>query len=442
MSDLSTPCRPSALSRRTALKGCAAAAVTGTFFQPEPILAQPPAYRPTAFRASDAPKIDSVTVYHGNQNPDDPDSWRLNIVCVEADGVRGWGEAATTYYKPAAGIPPMLQTLARRVLLGANPLKNVVLWREMVDLIDGSYHGGAAGFGAISAFDAALWDLKGKLLDQPVHVLLGGAMRRQLRTYANGWCYNLTEPRQYARAARKVVDDGFNAMKFDPFRYDEGGFQEHPMRGGSTTSRWIRLALDRVAAVREEVGPDVDIILEAHAKFSPHLGIEIGRQAAKYDLLFFEEPIESFDPEVMRRVADQQPIPLAAGEQIVRFDDLRPFVDKQAFALAQPDIGVVGGITASQRMAQYCATRGIGYQSHNSALGLNTAAAVQLSCTLPNFVIQEVFPYRPSDWYELLENAYELRIKEGYIPVSDESGLGVAVNENWLEERLTRQRIR
>lgn len=404
--------------------------------------AQSPTRRPPRRFGSDVPTIDRVTIYHGNQNPNDPDSWLLNIVRVEAEGVSGWGEAATTYYKPSAGIPAMLRMLARRVLFNANPLENVALWRRMVGLVDGSYHGGAAGFGAISALDAALWDLKGKLLDQPIHVLLGGAVRRDLRTYANGWCYNLTEPRQYARAARKVVDDGFNALKFDPFRYDEGGFQEHPLPGGSTTRRWIRLALDRVAAVRDEVGPDVDIILEAHAKFSPHIGIEIGRQAAKYDLLFFEEPIESFDPDVMRRVADRQPIPLAGGEQIVRFDDLRRFVDRQAFSLAQPDIGVVGGITASRRMAEYCATRGIGYQSHNSALGLNTAAAVQLSSTLPNFVIQEVFPYRPADWYELLEKPYELRIKNGYIPVSDETGLGVSVNEDWLEERLSREVIR
>jgi galactonate dehydratase len=198
----------------------------------------------------------------------------------------------------------------------------------------------------------------------------------------------------------------------------------------------MNIAMDRIEAVRDAVGPDVDILLEAHAKFSPQVAIEIGRRAAQYDMLFYEEPIRSFDPAVMRRVADNQPIPLAAGERIVRFDELRPFVDAQAFALCQTDIGVVGGISASRRMAEYCATRGIGYQSHNCALELNTAAAVSLSAALPNFIIQEVFPYRPESWRGQVADAFERRIEAGYIPVSDEPGLGVRVDEDWLSARL------
>jgi galactonate dehydratase len=381
-------------------------------------------------------RIDSVTIHRGHLQPDNPDSWVLNVVCVEAEGRRGWGEAATTYHRASEGIGAVLEVLARRVLVGSDAMANEQLWRQMVAMVDANYHGGAIGFGAVSALDNALWDLKGKLLNQPVHVLLGGAVRKHLRAYANGWCYDLTEPSQYAQAARKVKADGFTAMKFDPFRYDEGGFAEHPRPGGSTTRRWMNIAMDRIEAVRDAVGPDVDILLEAHAKFSPQVAIEIGRRAAQYDMLFYEEPIRSFDPAVMRRVADNQPIPLAAGERIVRFDELRPFVDAQAFALCQTDIGVVGGISASRRMAEYCATRGIGYQSHNCALELNTAAAVSLSAALPNFIIQEVFPYRPEDWRGQVADAFERRIEAGYIPVSDEPGLGVRVDEDWLSARL------
>ena len=384
----------------------------------------------------DLPKIDRVTIHHGNLDPKDRNSWLIHVVAIEAGGETGWGEAATTYYKPSVGIPAVAEDLARRSLLGRNPLANVALWREMENVLDANYRGGAIAFGALSAIDAALWDLKGKLLGQPVPILLGGAVRETLRAYANGWCYNLTEPKQYADAARRVADDGFTAMKLDPFRHHPGGFNEHPAPGGNITRRWLDIGFERLAAIREAVGPHVDVILEAHAKFSPATGIEIGRRAAELGILFLEEPIDSYDPETMRRVADQQPTPLAAGERMVRFDDFRPYVDARAFAIAQPDIGVVGGITASKKMADYAATRGILYQSHNSALGLNTAAAVNLSATLPNFIIQEVFPYRPDDWYGQLRDPYEKRIKDGHIPVSDRPGLGVEVNTEWLRGRF------
>lgn len=420
------------MNRRTLLPGLAA-------FAAAPVV--PPHAFGEATRRDD-PRISRITVQHGNLDPDDPNSWILNVVSVEADGEVGWGEAATTYDKSAVGTAAVAETLARRCLLGGNPLENAVLWRGMEALLDHNYRGGAVGFGALSAFDSALWDLKGKLLGQPVPVLLGGAVRDHLRAYANGWCYNLTAPEQYAEAARKVVAAGFTAMKLDPFRYDAGGFAEHPAPGGSTKARWMAIAFDRLAAIREAVGPEIDIILEAHAKFTPATAIEIGRRAAELGILFLEEPLDSYDPQTMRRVADQSPVPLAGGERMVRFDDFRPYIDAQSFAIAQPDIGVVGGLSGSKRMADYAATRGILYQSHNSALGLNTAASVNLSATLPNFIIHEIFPFRPEDWYGQLQNPYEKRIENGHIPVSDSPGLGVEVNEEWLAERLASITIR
>ncbi len=383
-------------------------------------------------------KIERVTLYHGLHDPENPRSWKLNLAKIEAGGECGWGEAGTTYLQAAVGAPAIMEAMARLVLLGADPMANVPLSRRLAGFVDGAYHGGGVGFGAVAALDAALWDLKGKLLGQPVHSLLGGAVRRQLRAYANGWCYNLTEPQQYADAAAHVVEQGYTAMKFDPFRYDDGGFSEHPEPGGNTTRRWMRIAMERMAAVREEIGPDVDILLEAHGKFSPQIAIEIGRRFAEFDILFYEEPTGSFRPETMRRIADQQPIPLAAGERIVRFEEMQGFVEAHAFNLAQPDIGVCGGITASRRMAEYCETRRIGYQSHNSALGLNTAAAVQLSATLPNFIIQETFPFRPEGWDKTLLDPYEKRITNGYIPIPDTPGLGVQADEEWLEANLNK----
>lgn len=381
------------------------------------------------------PRIERITIHHGKLDRSQSrlgSGWYITVVEIEAGGVSGFGEAGITYYPAAAAAPLVAEKLASAVLLGADPMRNIRLWEKMAGCVDGAYHGGACGFGAVSACDVALWDLKGKLLGQPVYNLLGGACHENLRAYANGWCYRKETPEEYAEAARAVVAAGYNAMKFDPWRYDEGEFKEHPAPGKSRTRKWMQIALDRVAAVREAVGPDIDLILEAHGKFTPHTAIEIGRRYAEYDFLFYEEPIKTIDPEVMRRVADQQPIPVATGERIVREAEFRSYCDRQAMALAQPDVGVCGGITASARMAAHAAHYKIGFQPHNSALGLNTAAAYQLCAAQPNFVIQETFPFRPDDWYDMLEDPYEKRIVDGYLPLPTTPGLGVAVNRDWL----------
>lgn len=381
-------------------------------------------------------KIERITLYHGRMDRSQPrqgKGWYLTMVEVEAGGVSGFGEAGVTYSPIASAVPYVAEKMAVAVLLGANPMRNQRLWDAMRGCADGAYHGGSVGFSALAACDVALWDLKGRLLGQPVYNLLGGACREHLRAYANGWCYDRQTPEAYADAARAVVEAGYTAMKFDPWRYDEGGFSEHPKPGGSLSRRWMRIAEERMAAVRGAVGPDIDIILEAHGKFSPPQAIEIGRRAAQFDFLYYEEPTSSYDPEVMRRIADQQPIPVATGERIVRIDEFRGYCDHQAMALAQPDVGVCGGITGAKQMADYAQHKRIGFQPHNSALGLNTAAAYQLCAALPNFVIQETFPFRPEDWYAQLEDPYEKRIVNGYLPLPTDPGLGVTVNRDWLE---------
>lgn len=389
------------------------------------------------------PKIDRVSIHHGKLDPKlsrVDRGWYLTIVEIEAGGQSGWGEAGITYYPIASAAPWAAERMTHDVLIGANPMDNVRLWEAMLDRANGPYQGGAVGFGALAALDVALWDLKGKLLGLPIYQLLGGACHSHLRAYANGWCYGAVSEDDYRRAVERPLKAGFTAMKFDPWRYHEGEFKEHPAPGKNSSRAWMRVAEKSMAAVRHTVGRQTDLILEAHGKFSPARAIDIGRRAAAYDFLYYEEPTRHVDPQVMRRVADQQPIPLAGGEHLVRMQEFRSFCDAQGFQLAQPDVGVCGGITPIARMAQYAAEFRIGFQPHNSALGLNTAAAFQVSAAQPNFVIQETFPFRDDDWMGLLHDPYERRIVDGYLPLSDAPGLGVEVNRPWLE-RLDRIQI-
>jgi L-alanine-DL-glutamate epimerase-like enolase superfamily enzyme len=378
-------------------------------------------------------KITRLTVHDCRLERGGTHAWNPVLVRIDTDeGITGWGEAATGYYAGAAAVVAMLREVAPRVLIGADASAIEKRWNEMHWLASQVYGGGAVGYAAMSAVDQALWDIKGKAAGMSVYQLLGGAVRDPLRVYANGWCYNLSEPEQYADAAAKVAADGFTAMKFDPFRYHEGGWAEHPEPGGNLPRKWLKLAEDRIRAVREAVGEEIDIILEAHAKFSPAVAIEIGRRMSQFGLFFYEEPVSHMNPAIMREVHERVPVPLSTGERLTGRWQFRELIESQAVSIVQPDLGITGGISEGRRIADFASLYDIKIQPHNCSSPLLTFASVQLDAALNNFIIQETFPYREPKFMQFVSNPLEPRIRDGYLALPEEPGLGVVPDEGVL----------
>lgn len=378
-------------------------------------------------------RITKVVVYDVPLGSD-TDGTRQNPVIVQVDtdeGVSGCGEVGLAYGTGAHAAISMVADLAKQFLIGADPTKVEKVWDQVYRLTFWGQGGGPVLYGALSAIDQALWDIKGKAAGLPVHELLGGAVNDELRLYANGWYRKKNAPAEYAEAALAVVEQGYTAMKLDPFKLDENGKLNYPRR--HTTRARHDLAYERIAAVRDAVGPNIDILIEIHGNLGTADAIRFGRRVEHIDPYFMEEPIDPMNVESMKKVSESVRIPIAGGERLYTRYQFRPFIERQALDILQPDMGLCGGISEARKIATHGETYNLHVQPHNCGGPVSTAACVQLDAVMTNFAIQEVFPFFKDGRYELVTDAYEPNIRNGTIQVRQEPGLGVTLNHDFIK---------
>lgn len=352
------------------------------------------------------------------------------------EGIHGIGEVALAYGAGHSAGLSMAREMVERYVIGADPMRVETMWHTLFRRTFWGQGGGPVVYGAMSAIDEALLDIKGKALGVPAYDLLGGKVNDSIRLYANGWS-NLrnadgsprcNSPESYAEAARQVVADGYDALKFDPFYIRPDGVQEHPER--YLTKEQVDLSCARVAAVREAVGPDVDILVEVHGSLGTTSAIEVGRRLAELEPFFYEEPVDAMNVEAMLKVAQNVPIPIAAGERLYTRYGFREYIEKQAVDILQPDLGLAGGLTEVKKIATHAETYDLHVQPHHCASPVSTAASVQLDACITNFVIQEWRPYWERPIMDLVEEPLDTRAVKGYLTVPDKPGLGVTLNED------------
>jgi galactonate dehydratase len=360
---------------------------------------------------------------------------------VTDEGLYGLGEVALAYGSGKSAGIGMLQDLVQEFVIGAHPFRVDETWHKLFRQTFWGQGGGPVVYGAISAIDEALLDIKGKFFDIPAYELLGGKTRDKIRVYANGWytkrdrsaglqlCFH---PEEYAEAAVRTVEDGFNALKFDPFFADEEGKAHYPER--ALTRKRGDMAYQRVAAVREAVGPEIDILIEVHGNLGTTSAIEMGRRFAELDPFFYEEPVDAMNVECMLKVSQNVSIPIAAGERLYTRYGFRSYIEKQAIDILQPDLGLAGGLSEVKKIATHAETYDMHVQPHNCGGPVCTAASVQLDACITNFIIQEWFPYRGPAFYDLVEDALEDQVVDGEFTIPATPGLGLTLNEDAMKQ--------
>jgi galactonate dehydratase len=359
--------------------------------------------------------------------------WNPVLVRLNTDeGISGIGEVALAYGVGAAAGVRMVEGLARRLLLGADPFRIEQLWDRMFRGTFWGQGGGPVVYGGMSAIDEALWDIKGKALGVPVYELLGGRCHDRLRVYANGWYHGLVEPEQYAEGALKVQEDGYTATKFDPFAVAPDGTEGGV--GRVLERERAQIAWQRVRAVREATGPDFDILIEVHGNLGTTEAIRMGQRLEQFEPFFYEEPVDAMNVDSMKKVAENVDIPIAAGERLYTRYGFRQYVEKQAVDILQPDVGLAGGITETKKIAAHAETYSLHVQPHNCASPVATAASVQVDACITNFIIQEVFPYRGEETTRIVQETLESHIQDGYLPVPAAPGLGVRMDDEVVEK--------
>ena len=342
-------------------------------------------------------------------------NWLLVKLNTDDPNVYGIGDASPM--QDDALVMAMIEVMVAKHLVGKDPLESEVHWTNLYQDIQS--RGGRIATTALSGIDIAIWDLKGKILDQPVWKLLGGAHRKSIRVYANGWYTNPGTPEQNAEEAKIVTGMGYTALKFDPFgqhNYYKLSLEE------------AQLAEDRVAAVRKAVGPNVDILVEAHAKFDVMNAIQIGLRLEKYRPLFYEEPVSQERVSELLEVRNKVNIPIATGERLYTKFPFAEIVDRHAADVLQPDIANAGGITELKKIAIIAEAKHITMAPHNVCSPVGAMAELHLDASIINFEIQEYHAEFYTEHYFTVLDGFT-RQKDGYVDLSDAPGLGLDFNE-------------
>lgn len=341
-------------------------------------------------------------------------NWLLVELLTDRPGLSGLGDASPMEADEAVML--LARRLADDWVVGRDPLDSEAVWTDVYHNSPGKR--GRLAMTALSGLDIALWDLKGKLLGRPVHQLLGGAQRRRIRVYANGWYTNPGAPAANADEARAVVDMGYTALKFDPFG------QTNYYR---ISEAELALAEARVAAVREAVGDEVDILLEAHAKFDVMHAVRIGRRMEPYGCLFYEEPVSEERVAELREVRDRVAIPIATGERLYSKFPFAEIVEAHAADVLQPDVANAGGLTELKKIAAIAEAKHITLAPHNVCSPVGAAAEMHLDAAIVNFEIQEYHAEFYSPWYFDVCPGFP-RQQEGYVTLTDAPGLGLELD--------------
>jgi len=356
------------------------------------------------------------------------------------DGIEGIGEMGLAYGVGGAGGAQVAKELVEKFVLGQDPRRVETIWHQGFRRTFWGQGGGPVLYGAMSAIDMALWDIKGKAAGLPVCEMLGGPTQDELWVYANGW-YGRTmpdgtrdmcvTPEDYAQAAVVAVEKGFNALKFDPFAVNSEGQWDYVKL--AVSRQRANLSVERVRAVREAVGPDVEILIECHGNLGVTSAIAIGKRMAELDPFFYEEPVHAMNVASMLKVSQNVPIPIAAGERLYTRYGFRQYIETQALDILQPDIGLAGGITELKKIATYAETYDIHVQPHRYASPITTAASVQLDASITNFIIQEFFPFESEDVCSIVEDPLERKVVDSMLAVPMEPGLGVTLNHDRVD---------
>ncbi|MCH8291198.1 mandelate racemase/muconate lactonizing enzyme family protein [Candidatus Poribacteria bacterium] len=340
------------------------------------------------------------------------------FVKVETDeGIHGWGECYTQADRDRA-IEIHVQKLGD-YLIGRSPF-NIKHFTFMAYHDFAGKRGAMDVYCAISGIEQAMWDIVGKALNTPVYNLLGGACRDKIRVYANGWGGRTIEER--AERAKQLVENGFTAMKFDPF---PGPWRTHISRKDEEA------AVDCVRAVREAVGPDVDLLIEVHRRLAPIHAIRVAGMMEEFNPFWYEEPVSARNLDALAEVRHSINLPVVTGEELYTKAEFREVFEKSAADILNPDVCNCGGILELKEIAAMAEPYFVVMSPHNyNSTTIGLAATIQACAVMPNFLITEYFVNFTECGNAISVNPIE--VENGYIHLPTSPGLGLELDEKAL----------
>jgi galactonate dehydratase len=349
------------------------------------------------------------------------------FVKVETNtGINGWGECYTQADRDQS-IAAHVQQLGR-YLVGRDPF-HIKHFTHMAYHDFAGKRGAMDFYSALSGIEQALWDVVGKHLNTPVYNLLGGPCREKIRVYANGWYEGAKTPDVLAKKATETVARGFTALKFDPF---PGPWRTHIDR------KTEQAAVENVRAVRESVGPEIDILVEVHRRLAPMHAVRIAGMMAAFQPFWYEEPVSARSLEELAACKREIRLPVVTGEELYTKAEFREIFEKQAADIINPDVCNCGGILELKEIAAMAEPYLVVVSPHNyNSTTIGLAATLQVAACMPNFLITEYFVNFKGRGDEIAVNP--VSVENSYITLPTGPGLGLELKEETLAKHPYRE---
>src|SRR5690606_14864946 len=321
------------------------------------------------------------------------------------------------------------------MLKGQSPLNPNRLAEQ---LRKGAFFGGAQSgvyVAVLTAIETALWDLTGKVFGVPVYQLLGGKFRDKIRVYCDTALYatNNPTPADYAAAAKGSVDKGYNAVKFDvdnardPNKYDRFNWTANPME--------IDRMYNAIAAVREAVGPNIDICVDMHGRYDAVTGLKMAKMYEPLNLMWLEEPVPADNIDVYKKITQETSTPICTGENVYLAYGFTRLLSDNAVDIIMPDLQKAGGLGEGQRIANLANLYYVPFSPHMVASFLGAMASCHVCASVPNLQIMEWQIYMDTDplWQDIV--TYDgPRTENSFITLSEKPGIGVEINEEGMKK--------
>lgn len=339
--------------------------------------------------------------------------WReLTFVeLITDDGLVGLGEVRMV--NKTDTLLTCIGELGRRHLVGRSPwdvedITASVQWREYGRV-------GEVAMSALAAMDIACWDLLGQAVGQPVWRLLGGQVRDHVPAYANGWYTGERTPSSFADSARRVVERGYCALKLDPF--GAATMELSPAR--------CRDAVVIVTAVREAVGPDVELMIEMHGRFTAAAAATAAAALEPLRPAWIEEPVPPYNVASLRQIRSRTSLPIATGERHHTLGDLAPLIEGGLVDVVQADLTHFGGFTSLRKLASWASVYDLVLAPHNVCGPVGTMANVHFAVATVNYKVLEHFNDFADPWVRDLVDGGPAVDDQGMFAVPEDPGLGV-----------------
>ena len=341
------------------------------------------------------------------------------------EGITGWGEITGTFPVANRSVCAALRHVSD-LIEGDDPRLIEMIWNKIFRSF--TYMGSrGATTNIISAIDIALWDIRGKVLGLPISELFGGPVRDGVPIYCHP--QNGSSIEEMVQHVKAIVETGQKALKLDPFQphHEE---ESNGYLTGKLSAESENLGADRIAAIREAVGPDIEVMIDCHGRFDAPTAIRLAKALEPYNIWWFEEPVPVESTHALRQVRENVGVPICVGERLHTRWEFLPILENELADFIMPDVTWTGGISEIKKIATMAEAYYVPISPHDASGPVNVLAGAHAMASVPNHYRVETSRAKLNAYNEYIDHSLDIRGDKIYL--SDRPGLGIELDRDYM----------